>query len=59
MGKRYVAHSDMCGCDRCAAQYETDSPRQVFDVIDDPDVMDCGCDSYRGCACYQYNDVDD
>lgn len=37
MGKRYVAHSDMCGCRRCALQWEKENPQPVYDEIDDPD----------------------
>lgn len=37
LGKRYIPHSDMCGCERCAKQAELETPRQIFDVIDDPE----------------------
>lgn len=51
MGKRYVQHSDMCGCERCAAQWETENPQPVFDAIEDPDYLDCGCErGYCDCA---------
>lgn len=58
MGKRYVPHSDMCGCDRCAKSFECDNPYQVFDEIDDPEIMDCGCSVWRGCDC-PYDGEDD
>lgn len=58
MGKRYVQHSDLCGCERCAVQAERENPQPVFDVIEDPEVMDCGCDAWRGCTCYDYPDWD-
>lgn len=58
MGKVYVQHSDMCGCERCAhaADFELTTP--VFDVVEDPDVLDCGCDAWRGCSCAEW-DYDD
>jgi hypothetical protein len=57
MGKRYIPHSDMCGCERCAAEWDTESPRQVFDVVEDPDVCDyCGGEDGR---CYCADDPDD
>lgn len=59
MGKRYVQHSDMCGCERCAKQWECENPRPVFDEIDDPDVLDCGCDAWRGCTCWDWVDDED
>lgn len=61
MGKRYIQHSDMCGCERCALEWETENPRPVFDVVDDPDILDCGCSRDRGCTCYDYypKDCDD
>lgn len=37
MGKRYIPHSDMCGCERCAWQADLETPSQVFDEIEDPD----------------------
>jgi hypothetical protein len=55
MGKRYVQHSDMCGCERCAVQWDRENPLPVFDAVDDPDVLDCGCDAWRGCDCYDYD----
>lgn len=36
MGKKYIPHSDMCGCSRCAAQGDTENPQQVFDIVEDP-----------------------
>ena len=56
MGKVYVPHSDMCGCERCARQYEREHPQPVYDVVDDPDVLDCGCSAWRGCTCWDYDD---
>lgn len=51
MGKRYEQHSDMCGCSRCAAQYEREYPQPVFDLVEGPDVLDCGCSAFHGCTC--------
>lgn len=51
MGIRYEPHSDMCGCERCAIQSDNEHPRQVFDKIEDPEIMDCGCSVWRGCDC--------
>lgn len=51
MGKRFIQHSDMCGCERCAIQAEMDEPRPVFDEIEDPEIMDCGCSVWQGCNC--------
>ena len=59
MGKTYVQHSDMCGCERCAAQWDRDHPRPVFDVVDDPDILDCGCPAWSGCDCWEGPDYDD
>lgn len=56
MGKRWVQHSDMCGCERCAAQADREIPSPVFDQIEDPEVMDCGCDVYRGCDCARWEE---
>jgi len=56
MGKVYVPHSDMCGCERCAIQADKEYPSQVYDVVEDPDVLDCGCDTWRGCNCAQWDD---
>jgi len=57
MGFRYEPHSDLCGCDRCAMQADKEHPAQVFDKIEDPEIMDCGCSVYKGCSCDQwYND---
>lgn len=61
MGKRYEPHEDMCGCERCAREWEReDGPRQVFDVIDDPQLCN-GCDEYpENCRCWDDNgDFDD
>ena len=55
MGKRYVQHADMCGCERCARQYECDNPRPVYDEIEDPNVLDCGCNAWRGCNCAEFD----
>ena len=58
MGKRYEQHSDMCGCERCARQAESESPRPIFDVVDDPDVRDCGCPYWRSCDCDFWDAID-
>ncbi len=51
MGKRYIHHPDMCGCERCALQWDRAYPQPVFDEIDDPDTLDCGCSAWLGCDC--------
>lgn len=58
MGTRYEQHSDMCGCERCALQYETDHPQPVFDSVEDPDYLGCGCHANR-CDCAYYDGCDD
>lgn len=58
MGKRYIQHSDLCGCERCAIEAERDNPQPVFDEIEDPDILNCGCDAYDGCRC-EYDGYDD
>jgi hypothetical protein len=55
MGKSYVQHSDLCGCERCAAQGDSENPSPIFDVVDDPDVRDCGCPYWRSCDCGDYD----
>lgn len=55
MGIRYEQHSDMCGCDRCAKQWETEHPSPVYDRIEDPNVRDCGCHMDDRCDCYDYD----
>lgn len=59
MGKVSVPHSDMCGCERCAAQADREHPQQVYDVADDPDVLDCGCSAISGCRCWDDDFSDD
>jgi hypothetical protein len=57
MGKRYEQHSDMCGCERCARKADNGDNSPTFDVIDDPDYLDCGCP--RGyCDCGDWDDDD-
>lgn len=51
MGKRWVRHPDRCGCERCAVAWESENPQPVFDEVEGPDIMDCGCDRYYGCDC--------
>lgn len=51
MGISYIQHSDMCGCERCAAQADCEEPRPVFDKVEDPDVRDCGCSVWDTCRC--------
>lgn len=55
MGRRYVQHSDMCGCERCAIQGDRENPQPVFDSVEDPEIMDCGCDVWRGCDCAMWD----
>lgn len=59
MGKRYIEHSDICGCERCAAEGDREHPGRVFDCVEDPNVLDCGCEGWRGCDCNNYDDYDD
>lgn len=59
MGKRYVQHSDLCGCERCAREAERENPQPVYDAVDDPDILDCGCSAISGCNCDLYDDYDD
>lgn len=59
MGKRYIEHSDMCGCERCAVEWERENPSRVWDEISDPDYFDCGCAKWRGCDCAAYDYADD
>lgn len=56
MGIRYEQHSDMCGCERCALAYEAEIPRPVYDEVEDPEIMDCGCSVWSYCNCAQYDD---
>lgn len=59
MGKRYVEHSDMCGCERCAKAWECEVPYKVWDTVEDPDILDCGCEAWRGCDCGLWDSFDD
>jgi hypothetical protein len=56
MGKRYVPHSDLCGCERCAVQWDSENPQQVFDAIEDPNFLNCGCNKYDGCNCAEWDE---
>jgi hypothetical protein len=61
MGKRYVQHSDLCGCERCAREWDRENPRPVFDEVEDPSICDgCGADRHY-CRCWEYppDDYDD
>lgn len=58
MGKRYEQHSDMCGCERCALQYETDSPRPVYDMVDDPNWCTYCQNPLDHCTCAEWPDYD-
>lgn len=42
MGKRWVQHSSMCGCERCARECERDNPQPVFDAVEDPEYREDG-----------------
>ena len=57
MGIRYEQHSDLCGCDRCARQWETEHPQPVWDKVDDPDYLYCGCHASR-CDCFDFEEGD-
>lgn len=53
IGKRYIEHSDMCGCERCARQWDRENPGRVFDVIEDPNVCSyCGDEGGGFCRCW-------
>lgn len=59
MGKRYEQHSDLCGCERCAAQADREHPSPVFDVIDDPDYCSfCGA-HLDHCRCWEDDEDED
>ena len=51
MGKRFVQHSDMCGCERCAVQWDREFPQPVFDAVEDPNILECGCE-VGYCRCW-------
>ena len=59
MGKIAVPHSDLCGCERCAAQWDREHPGQVYDMVEDPDTLDCGCSAISGCSCWDDDPYDD
>ncbi len=52
MGKIAVPHSDLCGCERCAAQWDREVSGKVYDMVEDPDTLDCGCSAIYGCTCW-------
>lgn len=56
MGKRYIEHDSMCGCERCAKQWEREQPTPVYDCVEDPEIMDCGCSVWGNCNCALYED---
>ncbi len=55
MGRKYIPHSDLCGCERCAVQADQDNPQQVFDVIEDENYLNCGCHVDK-CNCAEWDD---
>lgn len=61
MGKRYIQHDTMCGCERCARAWECDTPSPVFEVEEDPEILECGCSVWNGCDCARWDgdDYDD
>lgn len=59
MGKKFIEHSGMCGCERCAVQWDREHPSPVFDIVDDPDTLDCGCSAWGDCRCYEFEDDED
>ena len=44
--------------ERCARQWDTENPGPIFDEVEDASVLDCGCDAWRGCDCYDYDGDD-
>jgi hypothetical protein len=42
MGWRYVQHDSMCGCERCAREWERESPQPIFERVADPSYDDFG-----------------
>lgn len=48
---RYIEHSDMCGCERCALKFEAGIKTLTFDVVDDDNYKDCGCPIDSHCSC--------
>lgn len=55
MGKRYISHDSMCGCERCARSADSELPGPVFEIVFDPDYLDCGCHASR-CDCDDWDD---
>jgi hypothetical protein len=53
MGKRYEQHDDLCGCDRCAHQWDTESPQPVFDVVEDPTYCEYCSEPPDYCRCWE------
>ena len=59
MGKRWEQHSDLCGCERCAIKADRGDESPTWDAVEDPDILDCGCDAWRGCDCCLYDPIED
>lgn len=64
MGKRYEQHDSMCGCERCAREWELENPRPVFDAIEDPSYCDDCNEPREHCRCWDdpgddYDELED
>lgn len=58
MGRAFQYHSELCGCERCAKEWDKEHPRRVYDIVDDPNVLDCGCSAIAGCNCWEFDHPD-
>lgn len=58
MGIRYKQHDSMCGCSRCACEWERENPQPIFDEIQDPDYRDDEED-HGAWAFHDYHDEGD
>ncbi|UTC29988.1 hypothetical protein STASHLEY_00540 [Brevundimonas phage vB_BpoS-StAshley] len=55
MGKKYIEHSDLCGCNTCAIKADNGDESKTFTVEEDPDYLDCGCSVWSNCDCAAYD----
>lgn len=52
MAKEYVLHSELCGCERCAALADSENPRPAGEWVENPDLRPCGyCYVWSTCTC--------